>query len=100
MAEAAAESSSTDRLGEPLASHAALADDDKPRIAQMLANDRAVLGLGQAVVVGMTRPGLGELGRQFVEHLGHLVIDVLRTVLGKEADDDQWDARQQRLDDR
>ena len=69
-------------------------------VAQMLADDRAVLGLGQAVVVGMAWPILGEFGTEFVQHLGDLVVDVLRAVVGVKAQDAEREARQQRLDGR
>ena len=64
------------------------------RVAQVLADDRTVLRLGEAIVVGMTRARLGEFGRALVEHTGHLVIDVLRSVVGMKAQDAKREARQ------
>ena len=47
-----------------------------------------------------TRPRLGEFGRQLFEHLGDLVIDVLRAVVGMEAKKTKRESSQQRRDDR
>lgn len=69
-------------------------------IAQALAHHRAILGLGQTVVVGMPGPGFGELHAQLVEHLGDLVVDVLGAVVGVEAPDHEGEAVEQGLDDR
>jgi len=40
-----------------------------------------------------------EVGRQLVEHLGYLVIDVLGAVVGVETQDEKGETSQQRLDD-
>ena len=64
----------------------------------MFADDGAVLGFGQAAVVGVARPGFGEFHRQIVEHPRHLAIDVLGAVVGMEAENAQRESGEQGFD--
>ena len=56
-------------------------------IADVFANDRAVLGLHQAVVAALPRPALGLLDAQFFQQLGDGFVDELAAVVGVEAQD-------------
>ena len=62
-----------------------LAGDMRP--AQMFADHRAVLGLHQGVVAGMTSPRLGLLDQEFVQEAGNLIVDELAAVVGMKAAD-------------
>lgn len=56
--------------------------------SEPLADDGAVLGLDEGVVVGAPRSGLGELSDvKLVEQPGDVVVDVLGAVVGVEAPD-------------
>ena len=55
-------------------------------VAEVVADDGAVLALHQGVVVALASPRLGELADvQFVEQRGDLMVDVLRAVVGMKA---------------
>lgn len=69
-------------------------------VAQVLADHRPVLRFHQAVVVGMTRARLGAFDAQRVAHPGHLMVEILRAVVGVNAEDPEREAVQQRPDDR
>ena len=56
-------------------------------IADVFADNRAVLGLHQAVVAALPRPALGLFDAQFIEQLGDRFVDELRAVVGVEAED-------------
>jgi hypothetical protein len=70
------------------------------RVPQVFPHHRAILGFRQCVVVGMPRAGLGELDAQLLQQRGDLVIDILRTIIRMESQDDKRKARQQLPDDR
>ena len=69
------------------------------RVAKHLAHHRAVLGLGQAVVVASARARARELHAQLLQHCGHAVVDVLAAVVGMKAQDLERKLRQHLLDD-
>ena len=70
-------------------------------IAEVLAHDGAVLGLDQRVVVGSARSRLGELlDVELVEQLDDAVVDVLRAVVGVEAQGAEGKALEQRFEHR
>ncbi len=78
-------------------------------VPETLAHHRGVLALDQRVVVGSAGARLREVGDvQLVEQPGHLVVDVLGTVVRVEAEDDERQRdehllqhrRQERLGDR
>lgn len=69
-------------------------------IAEVLADDAGILGFGQGVVIGMARPGLGELDMELVEQLGVPVVDIFRAVIGVEAADDKGKGLQDELEHR
>ncbi len=52
------------------------------------------------VIVGMTWPRLGEFDQQLFQHFRHLVVDVFRTVIRMESQDDKRKPAQQLVDDR
>jgi hypothetical protein len=56
-------------------------------IADMFADDGAVLGLHQAVIAALSRPALGLFDEQLVEQFGDGLVDELRAVVGVEAQD-------------
>ena len=59
-------------------------------VAEVFSHNRAVLALGQGVVVGTPGPRAGELPDvQLVEQPGDLMVDELRAVVGMEAFDDE-----------
>ena len=64
------------------------------RIAQMLANNAAVLGLGQGIVIGVPRAGLGQLNVQLLEQSGDPAVDVFRAIVGMETLDDKGERRE------
>jgi hypothetical protein len=51
----------------------------------VFANDRAVLGLHQAIVAALPRPALGLFDAQFFKQLGDGLVDKLVAVVGLEA---------------
>ena len=65
-----------------------------------LVHHGGILGLRQGVVVEMARAGLGELDKKLVQQFGHLVVDVLRAVVGMKPRDDKRKLLQQLPDDR
>ncbi len=70
------------------------------RVAEDFAHHRAVLGLGQAVVVTASRSAAGELDAQLVQQRGHPVVDVLAAVVGVEAENLERELFEHLLDDR
>src|ERR1039458_9078115 len=50
--------------------------------ADVLADDRSIFALHQGVVIAVPRLGLGLLDQQFVQQLGHDVVDELTAVVG------------------
>jgi hypothetical protein len=50
--------------------------------ADVLADDRSIFALHQGVVIAVPRPALGLLDQQFVEQLGHDMVDELTAVVG------------------
>ena len=60
----------------------------------VLANDGPVLAFHQPVVAGVMRPRLGLLDEQFVQKLGHGVVDELAAIVGMEAADHKGKLRE------
>ncbi len=56
-------------------------------IAKGFAHHRAVLGLGQRIVIAAPGARFGELHPQLLQQLRHLMIDVLRAIVGMKAQD-------------
>jgi len=54
-------------------------------LANVFAYDRPVLAFYQRIVLAAIGAALGELDQQTLEQLGHFVVDVLRAVVGVEA---------------
>jgi len=50
-------------------------------VAELLADDRTVLGLHESIVIAVARSGLGELDQEFVQQLGNAAVDELGTVV-------------------
>ena len=69
-------------------------------VADMLANDRSILAFHQRIVLRPIGSALGELDQQSLEQLGHLVVDILRAVVGVEAQNPKGKLMQDRLQDR
>jgi hypothetical protein len=69
-------------------------------IAEGPAHHRAVLGLGQRVVVNAAWARLGELGAQLAEQIGDPAVDVLGAVVGMEAPDREGKRGQQLFEHR
>ena len=69
-------------------------------IADVLANDRAVVGFQQFVVDASPGPRLGLLYQWFVQNLGHGGVDKLATVVGMKAPDRERRLLQHRLEHR
>ena len=69
-------------------------------VAEMLADDRAVLALDEGVVVAASGPGLGELvDVEGFEQGGDLAVDELGTVVGVEAVDAEGERLEQGFED-
>ena len=69
-------------------------------IAEVLANDGAVLGLEQGVVIGAAGAGLCELlDMEFVEQVGDPPVDVPRAVVGVESMDREGEGGDERFED-
>ena len=68
-------------------------------VAKELAHHRAVLGLGQAVVIAAPRAAAGELDAQLVQQLDYPVVDVLAAVVGVEPQQLEGKLREHLLDD-
>ena len=66
----------------------------------MFARHRAVLGFRQRIVIGMPGAGLGKFDQQLLQQCSNSVVDVLRTVIGMESQDDERKSFQQLLNDR
>ena len=58
-------------------------------LADVLADDRTVLGLHQAVVVGVAGAAFGLLDHQLVQQLGDGLVDELAAVVGMKAVNDE-----------
>ena len=56
-------------------------------VAEDLAHHRAILGLGQAVVVAAARAAARELDAQLLQHRCNAMVDVLAAVVGMKAQD-------------
>ena len=70
-------------------------------VAEVFSHHRAVLALGQGVVVGTPAPRAGELPDvQLVEQPGDLMVDELRAVVGMEAFDDEGERAKEGLEHR
>jgi hypothetical protein len=52
-------------------------------VPHVLSHHRSILGFHQPVVIVMPRPRFGLLDQQFVQQLGHSVINELATVIRK-----------------
>jgi hypothetical protein len=46
-------------------------------VAHVFADHRAILGFHQSIIVAVPRPAFGLLDQQFVEQLGHALVDEL-----------------------
>ena len=69
-------------------------------VAEVLADDGAVLGLHQAVVVGVSGPALGLADAQLVEQAGHGLVEELAAVVGVKALDAEGELAQHLLQHR
>jgi hypothetical protein len=56
-------------------------------ILHVLSHHRSVFALGQSIVIAMPRPRLRLFRQQFVQQLGHPVVDILASVVGMKAPD-------------
>ena len=61
-------------------------------VAEVFAHDGAILGFRQAVVVTMAGTRLGEFDLELFQHRCHGVVDVLRAIIGMEAQDPEREA--------
>ena len=69
-------------------------------VAEVLADDRAVLGLDEGVVVAAAGAGLGELvDVEGLQQVGDLAVDELGTVVGVEPADDEGERPKQAFED-
>ncbi len=68
-------------------------------VAHELADNGAVLGFDQRVVIGLARPGFGEFDAQLFEQLRDVVVDIFRAGIGMKAADGKWKAVEQQRDD-
>ena len=64
--------------------------------AHMFADDGPVLGFRQPIVVGVSRATLGLFDHEFVEQLGHRLVDELAAVIRVKAVDDKGELSQNR----
>lgn len=69
-------------------------------VAELLANDAAVLAFDQGVVVGVARARAGELDAEFLQQPGHVVIDVLAAAVGVKTQDLEGKAGKELADHR
>jgi hypothetical protein len=67
-------------------------------VAHQLADDGAVLGFDQRIVIGLARPGFGEFNAQLFEQLGDVVVDILRSGIGMKTADGKGKAVEQQRD--
>jgi hypothetical protein len=58
-------------------------------IAEVFSDDGAILGFDQGIVIGLSGARFGQLDVQLFQKLNDMLIDVLRAVVGMEADDDK-----------
>ena len=54
-------------------------------ISEVLADNRAIFGFGQGVIIGITRTGFGHLDVELSQQFGHLMVDVFRSVISMKA---------------
>src|ERR1039457_4035862 len=69
-------------------------------VPDQLAYDRAVLAFHQRIVLTAIGPALGELRQPVLQQLRHRVVDVLRAVVGVQAQDHKWKLMQDRFQHR
>jgi hypothetical protein len=63
-------------------------------VAHMFADDGAIFGFGQSVVVAVPGTALGLLDQQFVQQAGDHAIDELAAVIGMEAENAEGELSQ------
>ena len=69
-------------------------------VAHDLSHDCTVLAFDQRVVVGVSRPRVGEFDIEFVEHFGRFEADLFRAAIGVKAADGKREAFEHQADDR
>ncbi len=62
-------------------------------ISQVLANNRAILGLHQAIIIALPGSGFGEADQHLVQQLGYYMVYELRPIIGMKPSDNKREIR-------